>query len=63
MFNNNNDKGTNKVTQAVTGAHEGGVFSICTLKDGNIVTGGKDRKIIRWDSTYKKAGQEYEARF
>lgn len=53
-------RGTNKVSQAVTGAHEGGVFSICTLKDGSIVTGGKDRKVVRWDATYKKAGQEYE---
>jgi len=52
--------GTNKVAQAVCGIHEGGVFSICTLKDGSIVTGGKDRRIVKWDSTYKKTGEEFE---
>lgn len=43
----------------MTGAHEGGVFSVCTLKDGLIVTGGKDRRIVKYDSVYKKAGEEF----
>merc|ERR1712008_572211 len=33
--------------------------SICVLKDGSIVTGGgKDRKMVQFDSTYRKSGLE-----
>ncbi|XP_076442286.1 echinoderm microtubule-associated protein-like 2 isoform X4 [Babylonia areolata] len=54
-------KGTNRITQAVVGAHEGGVFSLCTTKDGNLLSGGgKDRKVIEWDSSYSKTGRETE---
>ena len=52
--------GTNKISQAVTGAHEGGIFSICILKDGSIITGGKDRRLVHWTNAYKKTGQEIE---
>ena len=52
--------GTNKISQAVTGAHEGGIFSICILKDGSIITGGKDRRLVHWSNAYKKTGQEIE---
>ncbi|ESO09467.1 hypothetical protein HELRODRAFT_97580 [Helobdella robusta] len=44
-------KGSNKVHQALTGAHEGGVFCICILKDGCLLSGGKDKKIVKWVST------------
>ena len=45
----------------MNGAHEGGVFSVCVMKDGTILSGGgKDRKIIQWDNAYKKTGLETE---
>lgn len=54
-------KGTNRITQSVVGAHEGGVFSLCVTKDGTLLSGGgKDRKIIQWDSSFKKTGTETE---
>ena len=53
--------GGNRITQAVVGAHEGGVFSLCPTKDGNLLSGGgKDRKVFEWDSTYSKTGRETE---
>lgn len=34
-----------------TRAHEGSVFTLCTLQDGALLSGGgKDRKIIRWSA-------------
>ena len=55
--------GGNRIQQAMTGAHEGGVFSLCFTKDGNLLSGGgKDRKIIQWDSEFKKTGSETEVR-
>ncbi|XP_067680201.1 echinoderm microtubule-associated protein-like 2 isoform X13 [Haliotis asinina] len=54
-------RGTNRISQAINGAHEGGVFSVCVMKDGTILSGGgKDRKVIQWDSTYKRTGLETE---
>ncbi|XP_067875081.1 LOW QUALITY PROTEIN: echinoderm microtubule-associated protein-like 2 [Heterodontus francisci] len=48
-------KGTNRIISAVQGAHEGGIFSLCVLNDGMLVTGGgKDRKVILWDRQYRK---------
>uniref|UniRef100_A0A669D168 EMAP like 2 n=1 Tax=Oreochromis niloticus TaxID=8128 RepID=A0A669D168_ORENI len=36
-------------------AHEGGIFSVCVLKDGTMVSGGgKDRKVVLWDHDYRK---------
>ncbi|CAG2253432.1 unnamed protein product [Mytilus edulis] len=50
--------GVTKAGQAITGAHEGGIFSICVdPEDGTILTGGgKDRKIVQWDSSYQRTG-------
>ena len=53
-------EGTNRITQAVLGAHEGGIFSICVLKDGIILTGGKDRRIVEWGPAYNRTGLEHE---
>ncbi|XP_070181364.1 echinoderm microtubule-associated protein-like 2 isoform X3 [Littorina saxatilis] len=54
-------KGSNRITQSVVAAHDGGVFSLCTTKDGNLLSGGgKDRKVIEWDSTCSKTGRETE---
>ncbi|XP_069500812.1 echinoderm microtubule-associated protein-like 2 isoform X2 [Ambystoma mexicanum] len=48
-------KGGNRITHAIQGAHEGGIFGLCVLKNGTIVSGGgKDRKMILWDRDYQK---------
>ncbi|XP_072895801.1 echinoderm microtubule-associated protein-like 1 isoform X11 [Hemitrygon akajei] len=48
-------KGTNRISYAVQGAHEGGIFALCMLRDGTLVSGGgKDRKLISWDRNYQK---------
>ncbi|XP_038641850.1 echinoderm microtubule-associated protein-like 2 isoform X3 [Scyliorhinus canicula] len=53
-------KGTNRIRSAVQGAHEGGIFSLCVLTDGMLVSGGgKDHKVILWDRQYHKV-QETE---
>lgn len=53
-------RGSNRVSHAINGAHDGGIFSICVMKDGNVLSGGKDRRIVQWDSSYKKTGNEHE---
>ncbi|XP_072424628.1 echinoderm microtubule-associated protein-like 1 isoform X2 [Chiloscyllium punctatum] len=48
-------KGTNRISYAIQGAHEGGIFALCMLRDGTLVSGGgKDRKLISWDRNYQK---------
>ncbi|XP_011939315.1 PREDICTED: echinoderm microtubule-associated protein-like 1 isoform X2 [Cercocebus atys] len=48
-------KGTNRISYAVQGAHEGGIFALCMLRDGTLVSGGgKDRKLISWSGNYQK---------
>ena len=42
--------GSNKIGGAITGAHEGVVFSVTALEDGSLMSGGgKDRLIKTWD--------------
>jgi microtubule-associated protein-like 1/2 len=56
-------KGTNRSTRTVHNAHDSGVFTICAMKDGTIVTGGgKDRRIVEWDSNLNKTGREAKVR-
>uniref|UniRef100_A0A8D3CR54 HELP domain-containing protein n=1 Tax=Scophthalmus maximus TaxID=52904 RepID=A0A8D3CR54_SCOMX len=51
-------KGGNRISQVVSGAHEGGIFSVCVLKDGTMVSGGgKDRKVVLWDHDYRKQAE------
>ncbi|KAI5098974.1 echinoderm microtubule-associated protein-like 2 isoform X1, partial [Silurus meridionalis] len=51
-------KGGNRISQVVAGAHEGGIFSLCVLKDGTLVSGGgKDRKVVLWDREYRKQNE------
>ncbi|XP_026082308.1 echinoderm microtubule-associated protein-like 2 isoform X3 [Carassius auratus] len=51
-------KGGNRITQVVAGAHEGGIFSLCVLKDGTLVSGGgKDRRVLLWDHDYQKKSE------
>ncbi|KAF5910455.1 hypothetical protein HPG69_018229 [Diceros bicornis minor] len=53
-------KGGNRITQAVLGAHDGGVFGLCVLRDGTLVSGGgRDRRVVLWGSDYSKL-QEVE---
>ncbi|XP_058860865.1 echinoderm microtubule-associated protein-like 2 isoform X2 [Acipenser ruthenus] len=53
-------KGGNRISHAVPGAHEGGIFSLCVLKDGTLVSGGgKDRRVVLWDRDYQQQ-QELE---
>ena len=53
--------GQNKISKALVGVHEGGIFSVCVMKDGSILSGGgKDRRIIQWSNAYQKTGQETE---
>uniref|UniRef100_T1J5S7 HELP domain-containing protein n=1 Tax=Strigamia maritima TaxID=126957 RepID=T1J5S7_STRMM len=50
-------RGVNRVFRCLPNVHPGGVFSICTMKDGNTISGGRDGKIVEWDNQYKKTGQ------
>uniref|UniRef100_A0A8D0DEY9 EMAP like 2 n=2 Tax=Sander lucioperca TaxID=283035 RepID=A0A8D0DEY9_SANLU len=51
-------KGGSRISQVVSGAHEGGIFSVCVLKDGTMVSGGgKDRKVVLWDHDYRKKAE------
>uniref|UniRef100_A0A2K5DQF4 EMAP like 2 n=1 Tax=Aotus nancymaae TaxID=37293 RepID=A0A2K5DQF4_AOTNA len=53
-------KGGNRITQVVLGAHDGGVFGLCALRDGTLVSGGgRDRRVVLWGSDYSKL-QEVE---
>ncbi|CAH2328196.1 echinoderm microtubule-associated -like 1 isoform X2 [Pelobates cultripes] len=47
-------KGTNRISHAIQSAHDGGIFALCMQRDGTLVSGGKDRKLISWDGNYQK---------
>nr|XP_033807625.1 echinoderm microtubule-associated protein-like 1 isoform X2 [Geotrypetes seraphini] len=48
-------KGTNRISCAIQGAHDGGIFALCMLRDGTLVSGGgKDRKLIAWKGNFQK---------
>lgn len=46
--------GSNRISLAISGAHESSVFALCMLRDGSLVSGGKDRKLTSWDGNYQK---------
>ncbi len=51
--------GKNTISKVVKNVHEGSVFSICVLKEGSIITGGgKDGKIVQFDSNLQPTGVE-----
>ena len=53
--------GHNRISKAIEGMHDGGIFSLCVMKDGTVLSGGgKDRKIVQYDSSYTKTGVETE---
>lgn len=55
-------EGGNRITHVVAGAHDGGVFGLCALRDGTLVSGGgRDRRVVLWGSDYSKL-QEVEVR-
>ncbi|XP_056332748.1 echinoderm microtubule-associated protein-like 1 isoform X5 [Danio aesculapii] len=47
-------KGSNRISLAIQGAHEASVFALCMLRNGTLVSGGKDRKLISWDEKFQK---------
>lgn len=47
-------KGTNRISHAVQGAHDGSVFALCMMRNGTLVSGGKDRKLASWDGAYQQ---------
>uniref|UniRef100_A0A670Z9Y6 EMAP like 2 n=1 Tax=Pseudonaja textilis TaxID=8673 RepID=A0A670Z9Y6_PSETE len=48
-------KGGNRICHAVPGAHEGGIFGLCVLRNGTILTGGgRDRRVVLWGRDYQK---------
>uniref|UniRef100_A0A8D2ZGE1 EMAP like 1 n=1 Tax=Scophthalmus maximus TaxID=52904 RepID=A0A8D2ZGE1_SCOMX len=47
-------KGTNRISHVIQGAHEGSIFSLCMLRNGTLVSGGKDRRLTSWDSSYQQ---------
>ncbi|XP_070973285.1 echinoderm microtubule-associated protein-like 1 isoform X6 [Oncorhynchus clarkii lewisi] len=47
-------KGTNRISHAIQGAHDGSIFALCMLRSGTLVSGGKDRKLISWDGSYQQ---------
>ncbi|KAF8795097.1 Echinoderm microtubule-associated like protein [Argiope bruennichi] len=52
-------RGSNKVARTIYNAHDGGVFSICSMKDGTFLSGGgRDRRIIEWDHALTRTGRE-----
>ncbi|XP_071354154.1 echinoderm microtubule-associated protein-like 1 isoform X5 [Trachinotus anak] len=47
-------KGTNRISHVIQGAHEGSIFAVCMLRNGTLVSGGKDRRLISWDNSYQQ---------
>uniref|UniRef100_A0A8C6MJW4 EMAP like 1 n=1 Tax=Nothobranchius furzeri TaxID=105023 RepID=A0A8C6MJW4_NOTFU len=46
--------GTNRISHVIQGAHEGSIFAVCMLRNGTLVSGGKDRRLVSWDSSYQQ---------
>lgn len=46
--------GTNRISHVIQGAHEGSIFALSTLRNGTLVSGGKDRRLVCWDSSYQQ---------
>ncbi|XP_032355363.1 echinoderm microtubule-associated protein-like 1 isoform X2 [Etheostoma spectabile] len=47
-------KGSNRISHVIQGAHEGSIFALCMLRNGTLVSGGKDRMLISWDGSYQQ---------
>uniref|UniRef100_A0A665VUP2 HELP domain-containing protein n=1 Tax=Echeneis naucrates TaxID=173247 RepID=A0A665VUP2_ECHNA len=46
--------GTNRISHVIQGAHEGSIFAVSMLRNGTLVSGGKDRRLISWDNSYQQ---------
>lgn len=46
--------GTNRISHVIQGAHEGSIFALCMLRNGTLVSGGKDRRLVSWDGSYRQ---------
>ncbi|XP_058471096.1 echinoderm microtubule-associated protein-like 1 isoform X7 [Solea solea] len=47
-------KGTNRISHVIQGAHEGSIFALCMLRNGTLLSGGKDRRLVSWDGGYQQ---------
>lgn len=46
--------GTNRISHVIHGAHESSIFALCMLRNGTLVSGGKDRRLLSWDGSYQQ---------
>lgn len=46
--------GTNRISHVIQGAHESSIFALCMLRNGTLVSGGKDRRLLSWDGSYQQ---------
>ncbi|KAI4463398.1 wd-40 repeat protein [Holotrichia oblita] len=51
-------RGRNTIGKLFKKCHDGAIFTICVLKDGSIITGGKDGRIRHYDSNMKEYHEE-----
>ncbi|XP_045499544.1 echinoderm microtubule-associated protein-like 2 [Colias croceus] len=52
-------RGTNTISKLVRGVHNGAVFSVCSRKDGALLSaGGKDGRLVLLDALLQPAGTE-----
>ena len=51
--------GSNRPGACVSGAHDGGIFAVCQLRNGTLLSGGgKDRRIVQWTGQLQRTGNE-----
>uniref|UniRef100_A0A1I8JPA6 HELP domain-containing protein n=1 Tax=Macrostomum lignano TaxID=282301 RepID=A0A1I8JPA6_9PLAT len=48
------DKGRNKITRELSGAHSDAVFSLTFLRDGRLVSGGRAGRLVLWDDSCQR---------
>lgn len=51
-------KGANRPSRVIHEAHQGGVFSIISMRTGTYLTGGRDRRVVEWDEEFNTTGRE-----
>nr|CAD7573381.1 unnamed protein product [Timema californicum] len=52
-------RGTNTISKLIKNVHEGSVFSVCVMKEGQIITGGgKDGRLKQYDAQFNDTGLE-----
>ena len=48
------------MARTIKGAHEGALFTLMVDKTGNIISGGRDGKIVQWDRGLSRTGNVLE---